>query len=254
MKAEQVAIIIPTYGHWDYVQLAIESAVRTPGAHLLIIDDASPSWIGEHRIASWCGRTPYTIQRYATNAGLSRSWNAGLRLARDFGSPFAVCGNSDLVFPSGWWEHLWRALKTFDFAGPVTNAPGHHNIQDVTKYLTDYELSDGPDDIDDTQGKLAKVGPAPLGRSMMNGFCFSGRVESFFRCAHTPDNVFDPGIPMAGNEDDFFERAKTHKATGCIVPKSFVFHYRSVTRGLKGKPIERGNMRLPTCTPCEKGK
>lgn len=251
-----VAIIIPTYGHWDYCQLAIESAARTPGAHLLIIDDASPQWIGEARLAGWCGKTPFTIIHYAKNAGLSRSWNAGLRIARDMGIPYTVCGNSDLVFAKGWFSEIEKGLRLHDFAGPVTNAPGHHSVQDVTKYLPSYQLSDNPDDIDDTQRFLSGlVGDrsALIGRSMMNGFCMAGRTESWFKAAHTPDSVFDPGIPMAGNEDDFFERAHTRKTTGCIVPKSFVFHYRSVTRGLKGKPIEKGHVRLPTCTPCGKG-
>lgn len=244
-----VAIIIPTFGHFDYAALAIESASRTPGSMLIVVDDASTAWPGERIVSGWVeSTTPYVLQRYSENAGLSRSWNAGLRLARAYGCEFAVCGNSDLVFPRGWWHSIEVALRVHHFAGPVTNAPGHVRDQNVGRYLPAYEVDDDPDDIDVTQSYCDRLDAQSVVRSNLNGFCITGRTESFFRVADP--HPFSPSIPLAGNEDDFFRRAEPLGLSSVVVPQSFVFHYRSVSRGLVGKSIENGAVRLSGCGGC----
>jgi GT2 family glycosyltransferase len=245
-----VGIIIPSFNHFDYVHLAVESAAKTPGAIVIIMDDASPKWPGDRVVRGYLPQNiPFVVQRYDTNAGLSRSWNAGLRICRNLGLPYAVCGNSDLVFSNGWWEPIKQALQSHDFAGPITNAPGHVGAQNVTRQLADYELSDDPDDIDMTAQRLRKNAAPPESRSLINGFCIAGRTASFFDVAKEP---FDSTIPMAGNEDDFFERAKSKGMSSCFVPQSFVFHYRSVSRAF-GKPKRKeGAMRLAGCGACQK--
>lgn len=232
-----VAIIIPTYYHFAYAQLAIESAARTPNATLLIIDDGSPDWPSERIIRGWIpSHVPFIVQRYDKNAGsLTRSWNTGIRHARNLGCEFVVCGNADLVFPVGWWEPIEMLLADFDFVGPLTNAPGHSRDQRIERVLPDYVLSDDPDDIDQTQREITGGGSAT---SRLNGFCFAGRVSAFDRLGG-----FNPAKPMAGNEDDLFQRAAANGMTLGIAP-SFVFHYRSVARGLKGRSLEGGAMRL----------
>lgn len=261
-----VGVIIPTYGHFDYAQLAIESACKyTPSATIIVVDDQSPDWPGERIVSGFTdGRHPYYIQRYETNGGLSRSWNAGLRYCRRAGIEYAVCGNSDLVFSDGWWGELVAGLRPrhhsdgprgrYNFVGPVTNAAGHSKAQQVTRYIPDYEVDDDQDAIDATARKLRTGYHDYVGRSLLNGFCFAGRTEDFWKAAITPTEVFRNDIPLAGNEDEFFERAKTHGMIGGICPRSFVFHYRSVSRGLKGREnLEMGAMRLPEgCTGCGK--
>ena len=79
-----VGIIIPSFNHFEYVHLACESAAKTPGAVVIIIDDASPQWPGDRIVRGYFQSTvPFVIRRYDQNAGLSRSWNAGLRICRD---------------------------------------------------------------------------------------------------------------------------------------------------------------------------
>jgi GT2 family glycosyltransferase len=241
-----VAIIIPTYSHFAYAQLAIESAARTPGATLLVIDDGSPDWPSERIIRGWIpAHVPFIIQRYDKNAGsLTRSWNTGIRHARNLGCEYVVCGNADLVFPVGWWEPMEELFEHFYFVGPLTNAPGHSREQRIERVLPDYVLSDDPDDIDQAQREITGGGSAT---SRLNGFCFAGRVSAFDRLGG-----FNPARPMAGNEDDLFQRAAANGMTLGIAP-SFVFHYRSVSRGLKVNRLEGGAMRLAGCGGCGKG-
>ncbi len=244
----RVGVILPSYGHFDYLHLAAESAARTPGAVIIVVDDASKDWPGDRVVRGYLPKdVPFVLQRYDGNAGLSRSWNAGLRICRNMGLPYAVCGNSDLVFSMGWWEPLEEALQSHDFAGPVTNAPGHMRQQDVARYLPGYSLSDDPDDIEDTAKALREANAAGSVRGNLNGFCIAGKVDSFHRAGN-----FNESIPLAGNEDDLFKRSAALGMTAAVVPTSYVFHYRSVSRGLKGKPIEAGSVRLAGCTGCGK--
>ena len=241
----KLGIIIPSFNHFEYVHLACESAAKTPGALVIVIDDASPQWPGDRVVRGYLPSTvPFVIRRYDRNAGLSRSWNAGLRVCRDMGLPYAVCGNSDLVFPDGWFEPIEEALATHHFAGPVTNAPGHARHQAVGRYLSGYELSDDPSDIDDVAKHLRAAGHPIQTRTHLNGFCFAGRTESFCRL------WFNESIPLAGNEDDFFNRAGNEGMNAAVVPTSFVFHYRSVSRGEKFTGIGGGSVRLKGCTGC----
>lgn len=247
-----VGIIIPTFEAFDYCRLAIESAGRTPNATIIIIDDASRTWPGVGKISEMVpSGVPFVVQRYDHNGGLSRSWNSGLRLCKSMGLDYAVCGNSDLVFPVGWWRPLETSLERFVFVGPVTNAPGHSQSQDVTEYLKSYELSDKWESINQTQRQLKELNSETFGRSLLNGFCFAGKTASFFSVDDLP---FDERIPLAGNEDDFFTRAAEQGLSGAIVPQSFVFHYRSVSRGLtdRRRHLEKGAVRLEPCQGCGK--
>lgn len=253
--------MIPTKGHWDYCRKAIGSAALTPAAAVVVIDDASTRWPGEGVIANWANlggvQSPCIIQRYSTEAGLTRSWNAGLRIARELGCPFAVVANSDLIFAPGWFTSIRRTLENgIDFAGPVTNAPGHAKRQDVAAYLPGCPVSDDPQAIYDVQDQLRILANMNEERALLNGFCIAGKTEQFFRAANDPANPFDPRIPLAGNEDDFFKRVLSFGLRCSIVPTSYVFHYRSVTRSYDPKRLDlsgldKGAFRMPTCGPCE---
>lgn len=249
--SHSVGIIIPTYGQWDYVKLAVESASRTPGAVIIIVDDGSPTWPGERVVSGWVGDgVPFVIQRYFGNRrNLSRSWNTGIEIARGMGCRYIVCGNSDLVFPARWWGPMRAALDDgADFVGPVTNAPGHVRRQDVTRYLPTYDLSDDPDDIDQTQRELLDTEGPAIDAARLNGFCFAGSMRGFDQIGKRP---FDERVPMLGNEDDFFQRASQyHDAKVKIAPRSFVFHYRSVSLGLDLSRPSQGAARIPGCAGC----
>lgn len=129
-------------------------------------------------------------------------------------------------------------------AGPVTNAPGHVREQEVGRYLDGYEVDDTA--VDETGERCRAIKRAPVDVPRLNGFCIAGRVASFFRVGNQP---FSPSIPMAGNEDDFFRRSEGSRR---VVPQSFVFHYRSVSRGLDRPGLDGGAKRLAGCVGCGK--
>lgn len=239
MLAERVLIVIPTRGQFDYAARAIASGVYyTPDPTALVIDDASPEW-SDAWIKAMVGACPpgrlawIKLSRSAFGPNLTRSWNRGLVFARESGFRHVVLANSDVIFASGWWAGIRAGLRRYDFIGPVTNAPGHQQEQlsDVADRLVE------PDDqyalnlaceplIDIAEHEFSE---APY----LNGFCFAGQTERFWSNSFDNLHVFDPSKPMVGNEDEFFERARDRGMKMGIARGSFVFHYRSVSRGIE---------------------
>ena len=227
----ELLLIVPTFNHFDYAKSCVESFIKnTPDTrlHIAIIDDASTGW---HDInwKEW-PQAVYSRIRYDQNAGLTRSWNTGLRLAKDIAAEYTICGNSDILFSPGWYLPLKRALKTFcDLVGPVTNAPGHCKYQNAYNFgIT--TISDNPKIINNNAQKLYRDTIKVVRTKRINGFCMMAKTTSWWLNAFDQKNVFNPKYKLIGNEDELQARwiAKGYRIA--FVPNSFVFHYRSVSR------------------------
>lgn len=227
----ELAAIIPTYGKLDYALLAVRSLMRTvPGSKAFVIDDFGPE--DPDKVRELEAIPGVSWFRFPNNRGLTRSWNEGLRLAREAGCRFTLCGNSDIVFSSGWYDALIKALNTgAGMVGPFTNAPGHQYAQDVRRYVPDYSASDLPDKIDAVSARLARL-KKPWEAMRVNGFCMMAQTKTWWRHAYDSDNVFHTGdrYRMIRNEDEFQMRSRKRGLVTAAVPSSFVFHYRGVSR------------------------
>lgn len=200
---------------------------------ILLLDDASPlelPWL-----SSLGGRADLVYIRFGERGGLTRSWNAGLRLARERGWTWAVAGNSDVIFSPGWWAPLRSAIERgWHLVGPVTNAPGktrNGGLQNVRRYFAGYVLSDEPRWIEETAKFLRERYSGQVLESGLNGFCLAAETERWWAGAWSDQEVFDPGRIMEGNEDELQKRWRGRGWKIGICPDSFVFHYRSVSRG-----------------------
>jgi GT2 family glycosyltransferase len=240
-----VAIIIPTYGGFDYARRAVLSALKytTATPHVLVVDDASPNWgsawwdslLGELR------SDPYhlTLYRFGQNGGLTRSWNFGLQWARDHGYEFTVPSNSDVIFTPGWDEGLRAAIqKGYYLVGPLSNAPGHTNpkVQQVAVWQPDYRLTDDPAYLASLAETLKGDYGGIVKETNVNGFCLMSSTEIWWKHAYDKTHVFNPRHRMTFNEDELQRRwrGKMGLRTG-VALDSFVFHYRAVTRGKKAR-------------------
>lgn len=243
-----VAIIIPTYGQFEYVSRAVETAAMTPRSMVIVVDDGSEDWPGERIVSGWMDGRRHAILTRKHDANLSRSWNQGYSVARANGAKYVVFGNSDLIFPKGWWPPMRESLAHYAFVGPVTNAPGHVHHQGVDR-LGSYVLSDDPDDIQATHDRI-RLEDLPAEDSLgLNGFCIAANVGAIEGMG---DKVFSERIPLAGNETEMLRRARGLGLGIGIVRSAFVFHYRSVSRGLTGRRQESGSLRIPGCRGCGK--
>ncbi len=250
----QMAVIIPTYGQLRYADAAVRSLIAGSAdmtIGIVVVDDASPDWSTD-----WLDALPdspntrLTWIRLEKNSGLTAAWNAGFRIALSM-FPFArliVAGNSDLLFPYGWWSGLIGAAHELDIVGPLTNAPGTTIgcLQNIADHLPGYTVSDKLDDLDEAQADLlTRYGVRAIRECPFNGFCMAARPSVWLKHAHCPDNklIFPQSIDvmpsgrtnptplLTGQESWLHHRVKQAGCRTGAALGSFVFHYRSVTRG-----------------------
>lgn len=252
--------IIPTYGQWPYVDRTVRSlfAHSPSDTYAAIYDDASPEWLTANGARLTGGRLPPLLQklhddfpnkvyvfRYRQNGGLIRSLNQGMLDGRK--DKYILAGNSDLVFTPGWFEELRRPLDDgrADLVGPVSNAAGItcDGRQDVRLYLPDYRLTDDDIYLAEVAARLRQSYDLKLADGPVNGFCMLAQSQTWWSGAFDAVNVFRPRNPrnskgqlnptptMTLNEDELQGRWRKHGRRCMVAVSSFVFHYRSVSRG-----------------------
>ena len=231
MRSE-LLFILPTYNHFDYAARCLQSFVRytrIDNSFVAVVDDASDDWWKLDHVAQWsqCNRS---LTHFHEHAGLTRSWNYGLRLARDTGLEYTICGNSDLLFTEGWYHPLKTALNSgYDLVGPVTNAPGHAPWQNINNFLT-FDPTDDPARLDEYARQLCVEQPPVVHAKFINGFFLMAKTSVWWDNAFDKDNVFNPSQRLTGNESELQQRFTANGKNIGFVPRSFVFHYRSVSR------------------------
>lgn len=237
----QVAVIVPTYNHLNYARAAIQSLVdTTPNSRAILVDDASKEWHGQ-KWEKW----PLDIMikhRFEKNGGLTRAWNEGLRIAKRIGAEFCVCANSDILFTSNWFASIaWALNNGADLAGPLTNAPGHKPMQQIARYIKNYRVRDDRAYLDAIAQRVRSgLGAKAFIPGSINGFCMVAKTSVWWANSFDSVNVFNPAHKMTGNEDELQRRWSKRGKVLAIVPGSFVFHYRGVSRkgGRHGKTGE----------------
>jgi glycosyltransferase involved in cell wall biosynthesis len=250
---KRLAVIVPTFNHLEYAASAVASALdwSLPGTVALVVDDASPDWhrpsvgVTKHLngLRAVYGKSRVQLERFDVNGGLTRSWNRGLQLAREQGYEYACCTNSDVLFSPGWDIPVYTALDAgLALAGPVTNAPGTEHAQWVGHLLPDYRPSD-------LLSELICVSELISGHrerhveGTVNGFCMVARTATWWANAYDDAHVFrprndftsrgerNPTPLMTLNEYELQRRWHAKGLRTGFCPGSFVFHYRSVSRG-----------------------
>ena len=236
-----VAGIIPTYGQFDYARIATESFLRSESDSVaIVVDDASPDW--NDRWLEGLDETRIVQHIFDENRGLTRSWNWGIKRAHDIKAEFVVVGNSDLLFPENWFAPVRKAFRHgWEFLGPLTNAPGDRRKQKINRYVKDYELTDNPEYIKKLVDRLPKYSSENVIRERINGYCMIGRPKSWM--AYGMFN--EKRHPMTHQESSFFRNVSRSGGGNNIgiAMHSFVFHYRSVSKGLKRGSLDEGNFR-----------
>jgi GT2 family glycosyltransferase len=227
----ELLFILPTYGSFEYAQRCLESFVRTTpiGIYTVaILDDCSPGWWSVD-FSKWT-HCPKVIEHFNTHDGLTRSWNRGLEIAKAHNFKYTICGNSDLLFSTGWYQPLVEALDSgFDLVGPLSNAPGHAAWQNIQRYCR-CKITDSLAYIDKIAECARRTTKSAIQCKYVNGFFMCARTSTWWSGAFNDELVFNPSFKLTGNETELQDRwQKLNRKIG-YVPKSFIFHYRSVSR------------------------
>ncbi len=153
-----------------------------------------------------------------------------------WGADYIVCGNSDILFTPNWSDGLIDALETNDLVGPITNAPGRIFSQNVLRFVKHYKLTDDPNYLSDLSLFLrTKYWGRHMPITFVNGFFLMAKKETWLGGSFSDTHTFDPAEVM---NDGAYELQKRWRRTIyrkiAMVPSSFIWHYRSVSRGQKG--------------------
>ena len=239
--------VLPTYGEFAYAKLAAESFCRhTPDGTILLVDDCSPDYDNVD-FMSWqvpIGR----FHRFAFRewGGLTRSWNHGLRQARELEAEYVLAGNSDLLFTPQWSDALKLGLESgYGLVGPLSNAPGvtAKGLQEVQRYDSEYELTDDEKMLGRAADRLRTRYAGQYVTSPVNGFALFAKTTTWWQHAYDLEHPFrprndfnskgqrNPTPLLTLNEDELQGRWRNAGVLSGIVLSSFVFHYRSVSRG-----------------------
>ena len=223
---QELCLIIPTYNHFDYADRCIQSFYETEpdlDATVCVIDDCSEENVYDYKFSN-----KVTIHRFDTRGGLTRSWNYGLALAKDK-YEYTICTNNDILFTACWYEPLKEALETLDLVGPVTNTPGHCKWQNINKFFHLYTLNDNRHMLD-WIGRQCSFNEIEYIVSEINGFFMMAKTETWWKNSFDTVHVFNPANHMTENERELQRRWKARKLRVGFTPRSFIFHYRSVSR------------------------
>lgn len=233
-----IGFVLPTYNKFTYARLAADSFFRhTPNGTVILVDDASPLYHNQDWDL-WSQGMPSDRLlkiRFEENAGLTRGWNVGLETGRQLGLEYLIAGNSDVVFTPGWSDGLVGCLNAgWDLVGPVTNTPGWTNRQrqHVKHFYPDYRVSYDPSDLAEVAAHLASTQPVDHAiSSLINGFFQMARTSTWVDGKFDARHYYDPKNRMTKNEDELQERWLAAGRRIGFVPRSYIFHFRAVTRG-----------------------
>jgi glycosyltransferase involved in cell wall biosynthesis len=253
-----VALIVPTYGKFDYALKTVQSFFEhSPEDSLVyLIDDGHPGWTDvdwskwpKHVMLPADSSEVYTAGRtderllcfhFGKNDGLTRSWNMGLRISNNpaWAADVVICGNSDIILSPGWYPPVLAALGRYALVGPVTNASGRIAAQNVSRLLPGYRPDDSPEAIANVAETLRAKHPGVVKRSsLISGFFMAAKRDVWWSGAVSKNSVFHPRNKMNYAAHELETRWQRKGRRVGIVADSFVFHYRAVTRGagaLKG--------------------
>jgi len=257
----RIGFICPTYNALalaNYTRKALESFFdTTPFGVAIVVDDGSEGWTKEYadslyKIGSQQTGTELHIIRFREKGGLTRSWNAGLREAAELGLDYAVASNNDVIFSYQWYSGLLHALSNgYSLVGPLSNAPGvtAEGLQAIQSYVQAYTLTDDLVEIDKVAAYLRDNYLGKTIGSPINGFFMLAAMATWQAGKYDATDYFCPvnakmpsGKPnrtplMTGNEDELQHRWRRLGLKSGVVPSSFIFHYRAVSRG---EPYKKG--------------
>lgn len=255
----RICFICPTYEKFAYAREAIKTFFEyTDDGFCLLVDDASREWAKTDWNAFFKGipREKVAYHHFETNGGLTRSWNHGLRMARDRAAEYTICGNSDILFTENWHERMTYHLENtpnLGMVGPLSNAPGitAKGRQEIKNYFKGFSLTDDQDYLNCVAKHIYKNRPevdldvkTPAG---VNGFFLMAKTRTWWSFPFDKRNCFKPRNDknskgrrnptplMTLNEDELQRRWMNHGFRSGIVLSSFIFHYRAVSRGDKYK-------------------
>tara|TARA_Y100000310_G_scaffold246639_1_gene252010 strand:- start:876 stop:2225 length:1350 start_codon:yes stop_codon:yes gene_type:complete len=222
----KIAIALTCYNQWEYTRRGLDSLIQSVqdtkhNIEMWLLDDASTDET-QREVKKYLPKIRY--YRTPKQSGLTTLWNVAYQLTG--GNEYIAICNNDLLFPAGWIDKVISAMGDHhDWAGPITNAPGHCIYQNIRNYVSKFTVSETPVDIAKANDQI--LHNQSFCAPYVNGFCMVFRRE-FLVTNRLPGNKpFDEkNFPLMGNEDEFLRRTQE---SPLIVSNVYIFHYKAVS-------------------------
>lgn len=254
MPITRIGYVMPVKGHVEYAVAAIDSLMENSDGAVVtvyVVEDGCEPARGGDWVRDVTTIHPHSIEYTAMRAdrGPTAAWNDGISRAISE-NDMVVMGNDDVIVPRGWWQDLYYGLtsRMLDFVGPLSNSPGTTNAQQhVLGHLPNYILSDRQSMIDAVQAQLQEQSARKFRAGAVNGFFIAALSDRWRIAAYDierglifpdainkmPSGRTNPTPLVTGQEDWLHSHAKMLDFRMGLSPGTFVFHYRSVTRGTR---------------------
>ena len=253
----RIGYICPTYQidqFFDYTRRSLLSFFKyTADGVAVVVDDGSTGWSVElvnklSKTVQFAGQE-IRFHHFPKNGGLTRSWNLGLQMLKDLSADYAIPANNDILFTPQWYAGLLHALENgYQLVGPLSNAPGVTALgkAEVWQYIPDFELTDRAEVL---RAQASYLYTKYLGRIVeanVNGFFQMAKMQTWVDGMYSKTEYYRPKNThtskgrnrtplMTANEDELQGRWTKKGWKMAVVPSSYIFHYRAVTRGSKYK-------------------
>ena len=159
------------------------------------------------------------IEDQISNGGLTGTWNQGIDLCFKNNCDVIILSNDDILFDRSINNIIWYCYKNKDqmkYFGPTSNNPGADRFN-----TCQYALS--PEKY---EPRLALYKNFPCN---LNGFFMVFSKHVLIKNKYNSDYYFDPKYPFGGNEMEWFERFVQKSGIGCVIPETFIYHFKLAT-------------------------
>jgi len=156
------------------------------------------------------------IKDQISNGGLTGTWNQGIDICLKNNCDVIILSNDDILFDRSITNIIWYCYKHKDemkYFGPTSNNPGADRFN-----ACQYSLS--PEKY---QPRLALYKNFPCN---LNGFFMVFSKKVLLQNKFNNKYYFDPNYPFGGNEMEWFKRFNQKGGIGCVVPETFIYHYK----------------------------
>lgn len=212
-----VTVIIPVYNAVEALRGCLASIDRaSPGAEVLLVDDASTDPAIPGLLADWCSaQNSRRVLRNPENRGFVAAVNRGMQAC----AGDVVLLNSDTLVTPGWLDALQRCLSSDPAIATATPWSNHGEIVSFPEFCVANPVPEDPVVI--ARAALAsKAGDYPELPTAV-GFCMAISRHALDRLGLFDEQTFGRGY---GEENDFSLRAVAAGMRNVLCDDAYVVH------------------------------
>lgn len=220
-------VIVPVFNAFEHLRRCLLALDRTtPGAEVLVIDDASSDERVVPLLKNWAARSPHHhLLLQPDNRGFVHSANAGMRQA----TGDLVLLNSDTEVTPGWLAALQRCLASVQDLATATPWTNNGEIASFPEFCN---ANEPPADADAIGAALRDRGHAEYPEiPTAVGFCMAISRAAIERLGYFDEEAFGLGY---GEENDYSMRAREAGMRNVLCDDAYVVHHGGASFGPLG--------------------